>query len=71
MSSSPAADAGLQPGDQIVRYGGERVFNSRDLIERSMEGNGMVVVELVRDGTSMEVVIPRGPLGIEIGRRRS
>ena len=71
MSSSPAADAGLQPGDQIVRYGGERVFNSRDLIERSMEGNGMVVVELVRDGISMEVVIPRGPLGIEIGRRRS
>jgi hypothetical protein len=71
MSSSPAADAGLQPGDEIVRYGGDRVFNSRDLIERSMEGDGFVVVELVRDGAAMEVVLPRGPLGIEIGRRRS
>jgi hypothetical protein len=40
-------------------------------MERSMEGDGPVVVELVRDGTAMEVVIPRGPLGIEIGRRRS
>lgn len=71
MSRSPAAEAGLQPGDEIVRYGGERVYNSQDLMERSMRGDGPVVVELVRDGTPMEVVIPRGPLGIEIGRRRS
>lgn len=70
MSSSPAASAGLQPGDEIVRYGGERVYNSRDLIEQAMEGEGTVVVEVLRDGTSMQVIIPRGPLGIEVGRRR-
>jgi predicted metalloprotease with PDZ domain len=70
MSSSPAASAGLQPGDEIVRYGGERVYNSRDLIEQAMDGEGTVVVEVLRDGTSMQVIIPRGPLGIEVGRRR-
>ncbi len=71
MSSSPAATAGLQPGDEIVRYDGERVYNSRDLIQRAMHGEGPVVVEVLRDGSSMEVIIPRGPIGIEIGRRRS
>ncbi len=71
MSSSPAASAGLQPGDEIVRYDGERVYNSRDLMERAMDGEGPVVVEVLRDGSSMEVIIPRGPIGIEIGRRRS
>lgn len=70
MSSSPAATAGLQPGDEIVRYDGERVYNSRDLMERAMVGEGPVVVEVLRDGSSMEVIIPRGPIGIEIGRRR-
>lgn len=70
MSSSPAASAGLQPGDEIVRYGGERVYNSRDLIEQAMDGEGTVVVEVLRDGSSMQVIVPRGPLGIEVGRRR-
>jgi hypothetical protein len=46
------------------------VYNSRDLIEQAMDGEGTVVVEVLRDGTSMQVIVPRGPLGIEVGRRR-
>ena len=72
MSSSPAAVAGLQPGDQIVRYDGERVYSQRDLMVRTWggDGTGSVVVEVLRDGVPMQVTLPRGPIGIEIGRGR-
>jgi hypothetical protein len=29
-----------------------------------------VVVNITRDGIPMQIVLPRGPLGINIGRRR-
>jgi hypothetical protein len=37
-----------------------------------MEGSAgeNVVVNIIRDGVPMQVVIPRGPLGINTGRRR-
>jgi len=72
MASSPAAIAGLQSGDQIVRYDGERVYSNRDLMTRTLggEGTGNVVVEVLRDGAVMQVTLPRGPIGIEIGRGR-
>ena len=71
MAASPAERAGLQPGDQIVGYDGERVFSSFELMQRTMEGgDGNVVVDLVRDGSPMQIVVPRGPIGVEIGRFR-
>jgi hypothetical protein len=66
MSASPAARAGLQSGDQIVSYGGRRIFDLREINEMILEGNPgePVVLEVSRQGQLTQLVIPRGPLGI-------
>lgn len=73
IESSPAQRAGLQYGDRIVRYDGERVYGMSDLIRQTMEGQPgqQVMIDILRDGIPMQVVIPRGPLGISGGRRSS
>ena len=72
IESSPAQSAGLQPGDEIVRYDGERVFSMTDLTRQTMVGEPgeTVVVDIMRNGNLMQVVLPRGPVGITGGRRR-
>lgn len=71
IDSSPAQAAGLQPGDEILRYDGRRVFDMSDLTREALNGNAgeNIVVDVVRDGTQMQVVLPRGPVGITGGRR--
>ena len=71
IDSSPAQSAGLQPRDEIVRYDGERVFSMTDLSRQTMNGiaGQNVVVDIMRGGISMQIVIPRGPVGITGGRR--
>lgn len=66
MSNSPGAQVGLEPGDRISRYNGERVFSISDLRMLTMQGNPGedVVVEIVRDGVSMQLTLPAGPIGI-------
>ena len=72
LESSPAQAAGLMPGDRIVSYDGRRVFNVGDLNRQTVQGTPgeNVVVDIVRDGTPMQVVLPRGPLGVMAGRAR-
>lgn len=72
IESSPAQSAGLQPGDEIVRYDGERVFSMTDLTRQTMVGEPgeTVVIDIMRNGNIMQVVMPRGPVGITGGRRR-
>lgn len=72
LESSPAQAAGLMPGDRIVSYDGQRVFNVGDLNRQTVQGTPgeNVVVDIVRDGTPMQVVLPRGPLGVMAGRSR-
>ena len=66
LPNSPAQAAGIQAGDEIVRYDGERVFSMMDVAGRIMqtEAEGNVVVDIVRDGLPMQLVLPRGPLGV-------
>jgi TolA-binding protein len=66
IDASPANRAGLRPGDEIVGYDGNRVFGMYELRSRAFSGNPGedVVVEIVRDGQRMQLVLPRGPLGI-------
>jgi PDZ domain len=73
LESSPAQRAGLVPGDEIVGYDGKRIFSMSDLTRQTLEGQPgeQVVVDVRRDGMSMQVVVPRGPIGIAGGRRFS
>jgi len=66
LPNSPAQQAGIRLGDEIVRYDGERVFSMMDVAGRIMEteAEGNVVVDIVRDGVPMQLVLPRGPLGV-------
>jgi membrane-associated protease RseP (regulator of RpoE activity) len=66
LASSPAEQAGLKPGDQVVSYDGQRVFDMRDLNALTLKGNAgePVVVDVQREGQSVQLVLPRGPVGI-------
>jgi hypothetical protein len=70
MSGSPGQSAGLQPGDDLVAYGGERVYDVSDLNQMILEGQPgeTVVVDVIRDGQQIQLYVPRGPIGITGGR---
>ena len=69
LASSPAERSGLQPGDEIVAYGGKRVFDMGELNALTLEGvaGESVVVDVRRDGQNVQLVMPRGPLGVTGG----
>jgi len=68
LVDSPAAQAGLQPGDQVVRYGDTRIFAPGELVAQTHAGTpgDNVQVEVLRGGQLVTVSVPRGPLGINI-----
>lgn len=71
LASSPAERAGLLPGDEIVSYGGKRVFDVGELNELTLAGASgeSVVVDVRRNGQNLQLVLPRGPIGIWGGFR--
>jgi hypothetical protein len=66
ISTSPANQAGLRPGDQILSYDGRRVFSMDELKSMAFEGDPGedVIVDIERNGQRMQLVLPRGPMGI-------
>lgn len=66
LSGSPGAVVGLEPGDQIARYNGERIFSISDLRQLTMQGSPGedVVIDIVRDGITMQLTVPAGPIGV-------
>ena len=70
MEGSAGQAAGLQAGDQVVAYAGERVFRTSDLNKLILEGTPgqTVIVDALRDGQQIQVFMPRGPIGITSGR---
>jgi len=68
MAGSAAAAAGLQRGDLVVGYDAKRVFSPGELRDATADGTAgeATPVTIVRDGRQMEVVVPRGPIGIRI-----
>lgn len=65
LADSPAALAGLQPGDTIVRYDGERVLAPQTLYRGTAKGEPgeLVSLQIRRDGETLTLYVPRGPLG--------
>ncbi|NNF40434.1 MAG: hypothetical protein HKN64_03575 [Woeseiaceae bacterium] len=66
LEDSAGRLAGLQSGDRIVGYAGERVFHVEDLRKLTLQGNlgEDVVIDIERDGVRMQLSVPRGPVGI-------
>lgn len=66
LDGSPAAAAGLRPGDVLLTYGGERLYGVRDLQRATLEGSAgqMVPLEILREGRRLQAYVPRGALGV-------
>ncbi len=66
LASSPGERAGIKPGDEVVAYDGKRVFDLRELNTLTLEGTAgeSVTVSVRRDGQTVHLTMPRGPLGI-------
>ncbi|WGL16693.1 PDZ domain-containing protein [Microbulbifer bruguierae] len=68
LESTPAYEAGLRPGDKIIRYNNQRVFHMGDLRSQvyQVAPGTSVPVEIQRRGSSGSetIYLPAGPLGI-------
>ena len=64
--SSPGQSAGLQAGDRITHYDGTRIYSAWELSRQTLEGEAgeNVVIIVERDGNPIQLVVPRGPIGI-------
>ena len=68
LANGPAQQAGIQVGDAILSYGGERIFDAGTLVNATRTGTAGVstALEIDRDGQTQLVYVPRGPLGINL-----
>ena len=71
LTSSPAEQAGLLPGDQVVAYSGQRVFDMSEINSLILGGQPgeTVAIDVLRDGQQIQLYVPRGPIGITGGGR--
>lgn len=71
LGGSAAEEAGIRRGDVILSYDGGRVFRPGPLVQGTIRGSldENVDVELLRGGERIELTLPRGPLGVRLGRR--
>lgn len=71
LTNSPAQTAGLESGDEIVGYAGQRVFDMNELTNLTYEGRPgeAVAIDIVRDGQPMTLYVERGPIGVSGGGR--
>ena len=69
IETSPAQKAGFQPGDVFIRYGGEKVYSTQQLVNlrSSGERGEPVTVDILRNGQLLQLTMPRGPMGISTG----
>ena len=72
LLESPAAAAGIQAGDVVLRYGETRIFDPSELVTATRSGvaGETVQVEIIRQGQRFQIDVPRGPLGVTIAASR-
>lgn len=68
LERSPAAAAGIEPGDELISYDGERVFRAAELKRLTTVGDAGALVELRvrRAGEIVRLFVERGPLGVRL-----
>jgi hypothetical protein len=66
LESSPAGRSGMQAGDEVLSYDGQRIFQPAGLKLMTFAGEGgeSVEVRVLRDGEMHRIFVPRGPLGV-------
>jgi hypothetical protein len=66
LRDSAAAEAGIEAGDLIVEYDGQRILQGKDLRAGVVSGRAGQPTEVLiqRDGTTHRLFVPRGPLGV-------
>ena len=68
IDGSPAQLAGMEAGDIVLDYADSRVFSFTDLrnATRGGESGESILVRIQREGQIMDLILPRGPLGIRL-----
>ena len=68
IDQSPASQAGIRAGDVLIDYANERIFSWSDLRNstRAGERGEYVWIQLERDGETLELTLPRGPMGVRL-----
>ena len=68
IGASPGAAAGIEPGDELISYDGQRVFHPRTLKQLTTSGEAGEIVEIGvrRAGQPVRIFMPRGPIGARI-----
>jgi len=71
LQNSPAQVVGLLPGDEIVAYDGQRVFDIGELnaLTNASKPGQTVAVQIERDGQPIQVFVESGPIGVSGGGR--
>lgn len=66
LQGSPAETAGIRPGDVLYALDDQRVFSNADLLRIAAAGEPgeQVPITVLRDGSTAELYLPRGPLGL-------
>jgi S1-C subfamily serine protease len=73
LPGSAGEESGLLPGDVIQRYGDVKVLDFQDLRAATSAGerDELVSVIVVRGGEPVELLLPRGPIGIGLEATRA
>lgn len=68
IPNSVAATTGLLPGDLVERYADQPIFDYRELRQATSAGERgeLVTVQVRRGGETLDLVLPRGPIGVQL-----
>lgn len=72
MLGSAAEQVGIQRGDIVISYDNNRMFSWQELKEATTEGQlgEYVSINIYRSGEIYNFLVPRGPLGVQLGATR-